>query len=112
MHFSTLFIAVSASLLSAVSAGQVNFYSDTNCQHYIGESHPGSFQTVGGPAGSFSALWVSGDQWSCSDTCGPYIICGTSNCSRRRATGIGKCVTFNTGVWARNGCGQDMCNNA
>lgn len=65
-----------------------------------------------GPAGSFSALWVTHDQAACSRTCGPLIICGDSNCSRRRATGVGKCVSFNTGVWARNGCGQDMCNNA
>ncbi|KAF2254065.1 hypothetical protein BU26DRAFT_502154 [Trematosphaeria pertusa] len=112
MHLPTLFVAASASLLSVTSAGQVNFYSDTNCQNYIGESHPGSFQTTGGPAGSFSALWVSWDQQSCSSTCGPLIICGDSNCSRRRAVGRGQCVSFNTGVWARNGCGQDMCGNA
>ncbi|CBX96640.1 predicted protein [Plenodomus lingam JN3] len=110
MQFTTLLLTAAAAALA--SAGQVNFYSDTNCQNYIGESRPGSFTTVGGPAGSFSALWVSGDQWSCSSTCGPYIICGDAGCSRRKATGIGRCVTFNTGVWARNGCGQDMCGNA
>ncbi|KAH7379562.1 hypothetical protein BKA66DRAFT_466283 [Pyrenochaeta sp. MPI-SDFR-AT-0127] len=112
MQFSTLFVAATASLLSVASAGQVNFYSDTNCQNYIGSRFPGSFQTIGGPAGGFSALWVSHDQAACSRTCGPLIICGDSNCSRRRATGVGSCVSFNTGVWARNGCGQDMCNNA
>ncbi|KAF2133625.1 hypothetical protein P153DRAFT_413356 [Dothidotthia symphoricarpi CBS 119687] len=112
MHFSALIIAASASMFSVASAGQVNFYSDTNCQNYIGERHPGSYVTTGGPAGSFSALWVSNDQQACSSTCGPLIICGDSSCSRRRATGLGQCVTFNTGVWARNGCGQDMCNNA
>ena len=74
--------------------------------------HYANTRTPSGPAGSFSALWVSGDQWSCSDTCGPYIICGDANCSRRKATGIGGCISFNSGVWARNGCGQDMCGNA
>ncbi|PSN70581.1 hypothetical protein BS50DRAFT_607876 [Corynespora cassiicola Philippines] len=111
MQFSTLVLAAATSLLSIASAGQVNFYSDTNCQNYIGEAHPGGYQTTGGPAGSFSALWVNYDQ-PCSRTCGPMIICGDSNCSRRRAVGTGQCVTFNTGVWARNGCGQDMCGNA
>lgn len=47
MHFSSLFIAASASLLSIASAGQVNFYSDTNCKNYIGSSYPGSYQTIG-----------------------------------------------------------------
>lgn len=47
MHFSTVLLAASAGLISVASAGQVNFYSDTNCQNYIGESHPGSFQTTG-----------------------------------------------------------------
>lgn len=47
MQFSTLILAASASLASMVSAGQVNFYSDTNCNNYIGEAHPGSFQTTG-----------------------------------------------------------------
>jgi hypothetical protein len=46
MHFSTptLLLAATASL---ASAGQVNFYSDTNCQNYIGERHPGSYTTTG-----------------------------------------------------------------
>ncbi|KAF9690737.1 hypothetical protein EKO04_011375 [Ascochyta lentis] len=111
MHGSAIFLAVSAGLVSIASAGQVNFYSDTRCQNYIGEAHPGGFQTTGGPAGSFSALWVTIDQSRCSSTCGPMIICGDSSCSRRKATSIGQCVSFNTGVWARNGCGQDMCGN-
>jgi hypothetical protein len=134
----TVLLALAATL---ASAGQVNFYSDSNCQNYIGERHPASFVTTGsvfpaplpilsrfqsppshlqctdvslpsGPANSFSALWVTGDQTACSSTCGPFVICGDANCSRRRATGTGKCVSFNAGVWARNGCGQDMCNTA
>lgn len=142
MQLTTTLLAATAALLTTASAGQVNFYSDTNCQNYIGERHPASFQTTGcvpsspsfpilplpiqhhsvdplhtltsnsGPAGSFSALWVTIDQQACSHTCGPMIICGDSSCSRRKATGIGRCETFNTGVWARNGCGQDMCGNA
>lgn len=137
MHFTITLLAATVALITTASAGQVNFYSDTNCQNYIGERHPSSYETTGcvisslylltlslhilplfvlthysGPAGSFSALWVTIDQQACSHTCGPMIICGDSNCSRRKATGIGSCVSFNTGVWARNGCGQDMCGNA
>ncbi|ORX98732.1 hypothetical protein BCR34DRAFT_495884, partial [Clohesyomyces aquaticus] len=82
----------------------VNFYSDTNRKNYIGERHPGT--------GSFSALWVSRDQVSCSRTCGSMIICADSNCGRRKAVGEGQCVSFSGGVWARNGCGNDMCRNA
>ena len=47
MQFSTLVLAAATSLLSIASAGQVNFYSDTNCQNYIGEAHPGGYQTTG-----------------------------------------------------------------
>lgn len=47
MHFSTVVLAAAAGLMSVASAGQVNFYSDTNCQNYIGERHPASFQTTG-----------------------------------------------------------------
>jgi hypothetical protein len=44
MHFSAILITAAAAL---ASAGQVNFYSDTNCQNYIGERHPASFTTTG-----------------------------------------------------------------
>lgn len=47
MQLSTLYLTATAGLLSIVSAGQVNFYSDTNCQNYIGSSFPSSFQTIG-----------------------------------------------------------------
>jgi hypothetical protein len=40
------------------------------------------------------------------------IICGDSNCSHDKATSIVKCEAFTTGVWVRNGCGQDLCENA
>jgi hypothetical protein len=47
MQFTTTLLAAVAALISTASAGQVNFYSDTNCQHYIGERHPGSYETTG-----------------------------------------------------------------
>ncbi|KAF2278753.1 uncharacterized protein EI97DRAFT_413562 [Westerdykella ornata] len=113
MHVPTVFLSASAALVSLAAAGQVNFYSDTNCQSYIGSSYPGGNGVItGGPAGSFSALWVTADQTTCSHTCGPLNICGDSQCNRRRETGIGRCVSFNTGVWARNGCNFNFCSNA
>lgn len=42
-------------------------YWDTNCQEYAGEAHPDRYQTVGGPYGARSMLFVSVDQ--CFDTC-------------------------------------------
>lgn len=44
MQLSVLLLVTATSL---VSAGQVNFYSDKNCQNYIGERHPASFTTTG-----------------------------------------------------------------
>ncbi|KAK3996602.1 hypothetical protein QBC44DRAFT_365264 [Cladorrhinum sp. PSN332] len=110
----TLITALNLAALG--SAGQVNFYYDLNCQQYAGSVYPGSYQTVGGPYGSRSAMWISSDQAACSRQCGPLVICSDSNCNTRKATGQWPspniCVGFSTGVWARNGCGSDMCNNA
>jgi hypothetical protein len=47
MQLTTTLLAATAFLITTASAGQVNFYSDTNCQNYIGERHPASFQTTG-----------------------------------------------------------------
>ena len=33
-------------------------YYDNNCQDYAGSASPGLDEVVGGPAGSFSMLWV------------------------------------------------------
>lgn len=53
----------------------------TNCQQYAGSAYPSLGQTVGGPYGSQSMLWVSATD-RCYDTCGRryrtsffYIIC-------------------------------------
>lgn len=46
MHTVAVLLAAAAGA-GLASAGQVNFYSDTNCQNYIGERHPGSFETTG-----------------------------------------------------------------
>lgn len=43
----TTTLAAMAALITTASAGQVNFYSDTNCQNYIGERHPAAFATTG-----------------------------------------------------------------
>ncbi|CAA9962816.1 Endo-1-4-beta-xylanase D [Pyrenophora teres f. maculata] len=103
MHFNSILL-VAAINIGFAAAGQVNFYSDKNCQNYIGESHPGINQIAGGPAGGFSALWVNADLWSCSQSCGPYWICGDSGCNNKVSTVPGRCVSFNSGVWAVNKC--------
>lgn len=41
----------------------------TNCQQYAGSAYPSLGQTVGGPYGSQSMLWVSATD-RCYDTCG------------------------------------------
>ncbi|KAH7305271.1 hypothetical protein B0I35DRAFT_114689 [Stachybotrys elegans] len=116
MHSFTTILMTTIGFVGLCSAGQVNFYFDLNCQNFAGSVNVGSFQTTGGPAGSHSAMWISRDQASCSNTCGPLIICGDSNCNTRRAAGQwpnpNACEGFSSGVWARNGCGQDMCGNA
>ncbi|KAH7313736.1 hypothetical protein B0I35DRAFT_435745 [Stachybotrys elegans] len=115
MHFTTVLIAT-LGFVGLGSAGQVNFYYDQNCQNYAGSVNVGSYQTIGGPAGSHSAMWISSDQAQCSRTCGPLIICGDSNCNTRKATSqwpsSSACKGFSSGVWARNGCGSNMCGNA
>ncbi|OAL48024.1 hypothetical protein IQ07DRAFT_623111 [Pyrenochaeta sp. DS3sAY3a] len=110
MQFSTLFIAATASLLSVASAGQFLPFSIT--KHTLYASQYAILTPHSGPAGSFSALWVYGDQTECSRTCGPFNICGDSACNKRKAVGTYSCTSFNTGVWARNGCGYDKCGNA
>ncbi|USP82248.1 hypothetical protein yc1106_09522 [Curvularia clavata] len=105
MYFSNILL-IAATTVGFAAAGQINFYSDRNCQNYIGEAHPGIGQITGGPAGGFSALWVNGDQWSCTQTCGPYWICGDSGCNNRQSVATGRCVSFSTGVWGVNQCKQ------
>ncbi|KAF1945046.1 hypothetical protein EJ02DRAFT_339536 [Clathrospora elynae] len=106
MHFLTPFLAAAVSLLSTASAGQANFFSDTNCRHYLGTTYPSSLDLPsGGPAGSFSAMWIEGDQTECRDTCGPYVICGDPNCAAHYLTALGSCVGTATGVWVANRCG-------
>jgi hypothetical protein len=46
MHFSNI-VLVAATTIGFAAAGQINFYSDRNCQNYIGESHPGIGQIAG-----------------------------------------------------------------
>jgi hypothetical protein len=44
MQLFTLLLAAAATL---ASAGQVNFYSDSNCQNYLDHRFPGSFSITG-----------------------------------------------------------------
>jgi len=46
MHFTNIFLGA-AITIGFAAAGQINFYSDKNCQNYIGESHPGINQIAG-----------------------------------------------------------------
>ncbi|KAK4229196.1 hypothetical protein QBC38DRAFT_497728 [Podospora fimiseda] len=114
MHFSTILLTV-LSLATLGSGGQVNFYADLNCQDYIGSRYPGVGRITGGPSGSFSAIWVTADQSTCSRTCGPTIICGDYQCNTRKAALLwpspNGCISFSTGVWAKNECGYHQCAN-
>ncbi|KAK3989749.1 hypothetical protein QBC44DRAFT_369809 [Cladorrhinum sp. PSN332] len=116
MHSFTTTLVAALGLATLGSAGQVNFYSDRNCQNYIGSRYPGIGQITGGPAGSFSAIWVSADVGQCSGTCGPTVICGDAQCNTRKAAprwpSPNGCVGFNTGVWALNVCSFSYCPNA
>ncbi|KAK4162362.1 hypothetical protein QBC43DRAFT_290976 [Cladorrhinum sp. PSN259] len=112
MHPFTTLLTTLVGLATLASAGQVNFYSDRNCQNYLGTRNIGTGTVSGGPAGSFSAKWISADITQCFHTCGPTVICGDSNCNSRKVAPINGCVSFNTGVWARNVCTFSQCPNA
>jgi hypothetical protein len=47
MHSFVTILAVVAGLAGIGSAGQVNFYSDSSCQSYIGSRTVGAFQISG-----------------------------------------------------------------
>ena len=61
-------------------------------------------------------MWISRDQAQCSDTCGALIICADSNCNTRHASSqwpaSDACHGFASGLWVKNGCGEDMCGKA
>ncbi|PQE19447.1 endo-1,4-beta-xylanase D precursor protein [Rutstroemia sp. NJR-2017a WRK4] len=104
MQYSTLAFALFP--VAVFGSAQINFYSDNNCQNYIGTSYASlSGVAVGGPAGSKSMLFVNAD--SCSDTCGPNLyFCKNQACSAYDlASRFGQCKSFTNGVWAAEDCG-------
>ncbi|KAH6874430.1 hypothetical protein B0T10DRAFT_465730 [Thelonectria olida] len=65
MQLTSLLSAAAFASMAMAASVQVNFYSDTGCQHYIGSkyidynpSHGGTYHS-GGPAGSRGGLYVN-----------------------------------------------------